>query len=155
MTVLTPVAPLTQMLVDKDTPGIALISDGLGLMVLIGVTLSVVQRTIGENRHTVAQRQDTLGVVLVGLIFLLGFAVEGTRILIADLQPSVAAFSFVGYPISLMLRRIAVNWGVIYGWLWYVHAGLVAALIAYVPFSKFIRVLVRPIVATFDSVLEV
>ena len=155
ITVLAPVTSLTQTLVDKNAPGVALVNDGLGLLVVLGVMLSILRRIVAPDRQAIAREQDTFGAVLVGLIFLMGFAVEGTRILVTDLQPSVAVFSFVGYPISLALRRIAANWGVIYGSLWYVHAGLVAALIAYAPFSKFMRVLVRPVVATFGSALEV
>ncbi|MBU0704288.1 MAG: menaquinol oxidoreductase, partial [Chloroflexi bacterium] len=55
---------------------------------------------------------------------------------------------------SLALGLIPADWVVVYGWLWYVHAGLVATLVAYLPFSKFIHVLISPIVAAFNSALE-
>ena len=78
----------------------------------------------------------------------------GARILVTNLRPGLAAFSFVGYALSLVLKLIPANWGVVYGWLWYIHAGLVAALVAYVPFSKFIHVLIGPIVAALNTALK-
>ena len=86
---------------------------------------------------------------------MVGFIVEGARILTTGLEFGLAAFSFVGYLVSLVLGLVPVDWGVVYGWLWYIHAGLVAALVAYLPFSKFIHVLIGPIVAAFNSALEV
>jgi hypothetical protein len=84
----------------------------------------------------------------------MGFVLEGARILATDLQPGLAVFSFVGYLISLVLGLISANWEAVYGWLWYIHAGLVAALVAYLPFSKFIHILIGPIVAAFNSALK-
>ena len=50
-----------------------------------------------------------------------------------------------------MLRVIPIDWEVVYGWLWYIHAGLVAAMIAYLPFSKFFHVLVSPVVTALNA----
>ncbi|NIV39403.1 MAG: hypothetical protein GWN58_61325 [Anaerolineae bacterium] len=151
---LAPFAPLTQILVNKSSPTVALVYDGLGLLVILGAVLAIVRRYVVKDKQLITGGQDTVAIALIGAIFLMGFVVEGARILTTDLQPDLAAFSFVGHPISAALGLIPANWGAVYGWLWYIHAGLVAALVAYLPFSKFIHVLIGPIVAAFNSALE-
>lgn len=154
LALLAPTGSLTQVLVNKDAPAVALAYDGLGLLVIVGAALAIVRRYITRDKQLITGGQDTVAIALIGAIFLMGFVVEGARILTTGLQFGLAAFSFVGYLFSLVLRLIPVNWGVIYGWLWYVHAGLVAALVAYLPFSKFIHVLISPVVAAFNSALK-
>jgi len=151
---LAPTAPLAQALVNKSAPGVALLYDVLGLMVIGGAAVAIIRRYIVKDEQLITGQQDTVAIALIGSIFLIGFVVEGARILTTDLHPSLAAFSFVGYLISQVLRLIPVDWSVGYGWLWYVHAGLVAAFIAYLPFSKFLHVLVGPIVAAVNSALK-
>jgi nitrate reductase gamma subunit len=153
-TLVLPTAPLTQMLVNKSAPAIALLYDGLGALVILGAVMAVVRRYVIRDEQLITGGQDTVAIALLGAIFLIGFVVEGARILTTDLRPGLAAFSFIGYAVSWALSLIPVSWGVVYGWLWYVHAGLVAALIAYLPFSKFIHVLIGPFVAAFNSALE-
>ncbi len=148
MILLAPTVLLTRILVDKNAPITTLVYDGLGLLIIAGAILSLLRRYIGKNKQAVAKEQDTVTVALIVAIFVVGFVVKGARISIADLPPNLAAFSFIGYPVSLLLRRIPANWGIVYGWLWYVHAGLVAALVAYTPFSKFMRALFSPDLAT-------
>jgi predicted CXXCH cytochrome family protein len=154
MALLAPAAHFTQILVNKSSPAIAIIYDGLGLLVIAGAVLAIVRRYIVKDEQFITGGQDTVAIALIGAIFLMGFVTEGVRILTTALEPSLAAFSFVGYVFSLVLGVIPANWGVVYGWLWYIHAGLVAALVAYLPFSKFIHVLIGPVVAAFNSALE-
>ena len=155
MTLLAPTALLTQILTNKSSPVVAFIYDGLGLLVIVGAVLAIVRRYVTKDKQLITGGQDTVAIVLIGSIFLVGFVVEGARILTTGLEFGLAAFSFVGYLVSLVLGLVPVDWGVVYGWLWYIHAGLVAALVAYLPFSKFIHVLIGPIVAAFNSALEV
>lgn len=151
---LAPTAPFTQILVNKSSPAIALIYDGLGLLVILGAVLAIVRRYIVKDKQFITGGQDTVAIVLIGAIFLMGFVLEGARVLVTDLRPGLAVFSFIGYLVSLVLGLIPANWGAIYGWLWYIHAGLVAALVAYLPFSKFIHILIGPIVAAVNSALK-
>jgi nitrate reductase gamma subunit len=151
---LAPTASLTQGLVNRSSPAVALAYDALGLLVILGACLAIVRRYAFKDKQLITGGQDTVAVALLGGIFLMGFVVEGARILTTNLQPGVAAFSFAGYLASLALGLIPLNWGTAYGWLWYVHAGLVAALVAYLPFSKFMHVLIGPLVAAFNSALK-
>jgi nitrate reductase gamma subunit len=154
MSLAAPTAPLTQILVNKSSPAMALIYDGLGALVVLGAIVAIVRRYVIKDQQLITSGQDTVAIALIGAIFLMGFIVEGARILVTDLRPGLAAFSFIGYAVSRALSLIPVAWSVVYGWLWYVHAGLVAALIAYLPFSKFIHVLIGPFVAAINSALE-
>ncbi len=154
MALVAPTALLTQTLVNKSSPVVALIYDGLGMLVIVGAILAIVRRYVFKDEQLITGGQDTVAIALLGAIFVMGFFVEGTRILTTDLKPGLAAFSFVGYAVSWALDFLPINWGVVYGWLWYVHAGLVAVLVAYLPFSKFIHVLIGPFVAALNSALE-
>jgi nitrate reductase gamma subunit len=154
MTLAAPTAALTQVLVNKSSPAVALMYDGLGALVILGAAVATVRRYVIKDEQLITSQQDTVAIALIGAIFLMGFVVEGARILTTDLRPDLAAFSFIGYAVSRALSLIPVAWSVVYGWLWYVHAGLVVALIAYLPFSKFIHVLIGPFVAAFNTALE-
>jgi nitrate reductase gamma subunit len=154
LALIVPTAPLTQILVDKSAPGVAFVYDLLGLLVILGALLAIYRRFIIRDKQLVTTGQDTLAIALLGLIFLLGFVVEGARILTTDLYPSLALYSFMGYFFSLLLRLIPVAWGVVYFWLWYAHVALVAGLIAYLPFSKFFHVLISPWIAAINSALK-
>jgi nitrate reductase gamma subunit len=154
MTLAAPTAPLTQILANKSSPAVALIYDGLGALVILGAVLAIIRRYVMKDEQLITSGQDTVAIALIGAIFLMGFVVEGARILTTDVRPGLAAYSFIGHAISRALSLIPVAWSVVYGWLWYIHAGLVAALIAYLPFSKFIHVLIGPFVAALNSALE-
>jgi|GEM_PF-1263300 len=154
MALAAPTAPLTQTLVNKSSPMIALIYDGLGALVVLGAGVAVIRRYVVRDEQLITSGQDTVAIALLGTIFIMGFVVEGARILSTDLRPGLAAFSFIGYAFAWVLGLIPVEWSMVYGWLWYVHAGLVAALIAYLPFSKFMHVLIGPFVAAFNSARE-
>ncbi len=149
-----PTAPLTQVLVNKSSPAVALLYDGLGALVIAGAVLAIVRRYVIKDPQLITAGQDTVAIALIGAIFVMGFFVEGARILTTDLRPGLAVFSFIGYAISRVLSLIHVDWSLVYGWLWYVHAGLVAALIAYLPFSKFMHVLIGPFVAAYNTARE-
>lgn len=154
MTVVAPAAALTATLADKNAPAVALTYEVLGLLVVVGAVMVVVRRYVVKDDQLITGTQDTVAVALLGAIFSLGFVVEGLRILATDLRPGLAAFSFVGYAISLALGWLPVDWGAVYPWLWYVHAGLVALFVAYLPFSKFLHVLIGPVVAALNAALD-
>ncbi len=154
LSLLAPTAVLTQTLVDKSAPGVAIVYDVLGLMVIVGALLAIVRRYVRKDPQLLTGGQDTVAIALLGAIFLIGFVVEGARIVTTDLRPGLAVFSFVGYVFSLPLQLIPLDWAAVYPWLWYIHAGLVAAFFAYLPFSKFIHILIGPVVAAFNSALE-
>ncbi len=154
LTWLAPTLPLTLALIDKNSPAVAILYDALGLAVIVGAILAVIRRYARKDPQLITGGQDTVAIGLLGAIFLMGFVVEGVRILATALRPELAAFSFAGFLVSSVLRPMRLDWASLYGWLWYVHVILVTAFFAYLPFSKFIHILIGPIVTAFNSALE-
>ncbi len=155
MTVIAPVSPITWALVNKNSLAIAFIYDALGLAVVLGAALAVVRRYVIKDKQLITGGQDTIAIVLIGAIFSMGFIVEGARIITTDIPSNLAVYSFVGYLVSLALRLTPVNWSAVYGGLWYVHTGLVTALVAYLPFGKFMHVLISPIVTALNAAMKI
>jgi len=150
---IAPTAALTQALVDKNNPIVAFSYDFLAALVILGAILALYRRFVVREQQLVTTGQDTVAVALLGSIFLMGFVVEGARIVTTDLRSGLAIYSFGGHLVALLMRPIPIAWDVFYGYLWYVHAALVAALVAYLPFSKFMHVLISPLVAAINSAL--
>jgi len=86
--------------------------------------------------HVVTEIQDNITLGLIGLLVILGFVTTGARILLTGIPPEVAINSFIGFPISRMLNWLSLDWRLVYPWLWYAHAGVGAAFIAYLPYGK-------------------
>lgn len=151
---LAPLHPLTLALTDKNAPLVALAYDLLALMVVAGAVLAFVRRFVRRDAQLISGRQDGVAIALLGSIFVVGFIVEGARIVVTDLRPGLAAFSFVGYPLSLLLDLIPISWPHVYAWLWYAHAALVIAFFVYLPFSKFFHILIGPLMAAVNAALR-
>jgi cytochrome b subunit of formate dehydrogenase len=133
-------------MLDKNYPPLAFTYDLLGLCIIMGISGAIVRRGQGKTEKAVTTGQDYAVLGLVGAILLIGFWVEGMRILLAAIPLSAALPSFVGYPISLLLSLFPVRWDVVYPYGWYAHAILTGALVAYLPFSKMFHILVSPFV---------
>jgi nitrate reductase gamma subunit len=149
-----PLHPLAQVLVNKNAPVVALIYDLLALMVIVGAVLALIRRFIKRDEQLISGGQDAVAIALLGSIFLIGFVVEGARIVATDLRPGLAAFSFIGYPISLLLDLIPLSWPTVYSWLWYIHVALVVAFVVYLPFSKFFHILISPLMVAVNTALK-
>jgi nitrate reductase gamma subunit len=141
-----PMSPEIARMLDKNYPPLAFTYDLLGLCIIMGVSGAIVRRGQGKTEKAVTTGQDYAVLGLVGAILLIGFWVEGMRILLAAIPLSAALPSFVGYPISLLLSLFPVRWDVVYPYGWYAHAILTGALVAYLPFSKMFHILVGPFV---------
>ena len=88
-------------------------------------------------------QQDRVALVLIAAIVLVGFVLEGMRIAMTG-SPAGAAWAFLGYGISKMFSTgPGLNqW---YGYIWYLHAVLTGAFIAYLPFSKLAHIIMAPV----------
>ncbi len=146
-----PTAPITQAIVDRTSPGVALAFDVLGVAVVAGAVGAMFRRYVEKDEQLLSGQQDAVAIALIGGIFVMGFVVEGARILATGLLPVASAYSFVGYLMSRLLGQVPVHWVAVYGWLWYAHAVLVVVFVAYLPFSKFLHILVGPFVAALGS----
>lgn len=154
LSVAFPMSPQVAVLLDKNYPPIAFIYDFLGLCIIIGTTGAIMRRVHGKTQKAVTGGQDHVVLGLIGAILLTGFLVEGMRILLTAPPLSTALPSFIGYPISLLLGLFSVRWEVVYPYGWYVHAILTGALVAYLPFSKMLHILVSPLILLIKAAME-
>jgi nitrate reductase gamma subunit len=147
-------SPGIALWLDKNYPPIAFTYDLLGLCVIIGVGGATMRRLQKKFQNRPSAGQDMIVLALLGAILITGFIVEGLRILLTALPPSIALPSFVGYPISLLLGLFPIRWEWVYPYGWYVHAILTGLFIIYLPFSKMFHILVSPMVLLIQSVTK-
>jgi cytochrome b subunit of formate dehydrogenase len=149
-----PMSPNIALLLDKNYPPIAFTYDLLGLCVIVGVAGATMRRLQKTFQNRPSAGQDMVVLALLGAILITGFIVEGLRILLTAIPPSVALPSFIGYPLSLFLGLFPVRWEWVYPYGWYVHAILTGLFIIYLPFSKMFHILVSPMVLFMNSVTK-
>jgi hypothetical protein len=63
--------------------------------------------------------------------------------------PPGSSWSFVGYPISIFWA--GATWTGVYGYVWYLHAVLTGAFIAYIPFSRLAHIIIAPVVLAMNA----
>jgi nitrate reductase gamma subunit len=127
-------------LVDKNHPAAALFFDVTGVAVIVGVG-GAVARAMRGSRVSGLPSKDYAALALIGSVVLMGFVVEAARIAMTG---STGAWAFAGYGLSLAIPAgVALNG--IYVWVWYLHAALTGAFVAYLPFSRMFHIVVAPI----------
>jgi nitrate reductase gamma subunit len=141
----------TWVLVDKNAPITALIFDLTGLMILAGVTSAGIRHLI--RPATAAQeglpRPDWPALILLGLVAISGFVAEGLRLALTGSPPASGA-AFIGGLVGAMVTGRTDLAG-LYPYFWYLHAGLWGALMAYLPFSRQLHVILAPVVLVMNS----
>jgi hypothetical protein len=153
LSLLLPETDLTRAMLDKNHPIRALFFDVTGLMIITGVFAALFRPE--RDRRTVSDlpapgRSMTL---LLGLIVLVGFILEGLRIAMTG-WPVGAHYAVIGYSISLMVKGMT---GItnIYGYVWYGHAILTGAFVAMIPFTRMIHMLTTPVVLMAEARLQI
>jgi nitrate reductase gamma subunit len=145
--------PLVWHLVNKDYPATAFLYDLTGLMILVGVGLAFGRGWIHrKDRAHGLPEQDRLALGLIGAIVVIGFILEGMRIALNG-HPVGSEYSLVGYGIGLLFEspRGLVE---VYGFVWYIHAALTGAFIAYIPFSRLLHIIMAPVVLAMNACKE-
>ncbi|MGC8659515.1 MAG: respiratory nitrate reductase subunit gamma [Desulfomonilaceae bacterium] len=142
---ISPASGLAMTLVNRNSGFVATFNDITGVMILVGVVWAMFRRYVSKPEYVATQEQDTVALVIIGLVTLTGFIVEGARILITQLPPHIALSAFAGYFISKILSISNVHWATAYGYLWYLHATLWALFIAYFPFGKLKHIFTTPL----------
>ena len=94
--------------------------------------------------------QDRIALALIGGIVIIGFLLEGLRIVMTG-YPENAAWSFAGYAISLWFSP-SRGLPEVYSFMWYIHAALTGAFIAYIPFSRLLHMILAPVVISINAV---
>jgi len=140
-----PESSLAVTLIDKNSGFTAFANDLCGILILMGIVLSVIQRVIIKPPHVIAETKDNLALLIIGVLVLLGFLAEGVRILMTQVPCEVGLYSFIGYPISRLLSLLPLQWTAIYPYLWWSHAASGAILVAYLPFGKMRHIFNTPL----------
>ncbi len=149
-----PECSLGQALVDKNHPATAFLYDLSGLSILVGAGAAMARRFLADSKGKIINlpSQDRLALSLLGGIVVVGFILEGTRIAMTS-APGQAHFAFIGYIISLFLNGLE-GLSEVYGYLWYLHAILTGAFLAYLPFSRMFHILMGPLAAAVKAVQQ-
>ena len=79
---------------------------------------------------------------LLGGIIVVGFILEGMRIAMTGTQGGVS-YAFLGYAVSRIFAGVSLT--SIYGYVWYLHAILSGAFVAYLPFSRMLHMIMAPV----------
>ncbi len=140
-----PGGALAYALIDKNHPFVALTNDLLGLFIVLGLAAALFQRFVVKPPHVVSEWKDNWALAIIGALVLMGFLLEGARILVTQVPAEKAAYSFVGYLLSLLLAVFPADWPILYVYFWYAHAVLGALLVAYLPFGKLKHIFVTPL----------
>jgi len=132
------------IMIDKNQPLTALFFDLSGMLVILGVVLILlrkyVQRSEGKLKGLPAT--DWPAFSLMGGIIIVGFILEGMRIAMTG-NPEGSQYAFMGYVISRLFKEVSLTG--IYGYMWYVHAILTGAFVAYLPFSRMFHMIMAPV----------
>ena len=140
-----PDSSLALSLLNKNNGFTAFFYDLTGLLIVTGIAWAMIQRFILKPVHVAREGQDNLAIGIIGVLIILGFLLEGTRILMTQIPASMAVYSFIGYPIAKLIAGLGLDWKLIYPYLWYAHAVVGALLIAYLPFGKMKHVFNTPL----------
>jgi predicted CXXCH cytochrome family protein len=145
LSLILPGSPLTAVMLDKNHPVTALAFDLTGLSVVVGVILAVSLK-IRKGKKDVPDlpHQDMAAVILLGLIIISGFIVEGMRIAMTSF-PEGSYYAFAGWIIGFAFKPLN-NINDYYGYVWYAHALVTGAFLAYLPFSRMLHILISPLV---------
>lgn len=113
----------------------------LGLMTALGLSWALFRRYVQRIKRLERRPEDLFLPLWLLIIVFSGFLVEGARL--ASQQPAFAIWSFLGYWMSKLWTRPE---GAVpsYLVLWWSHALLSLAFIAYMPFSKLFHILAAP-----------
>jgi nitrate reductase gamma subunit len=146
-----PESPLPWKLLDQNDPLGAFLFDLSGLLILLGVVLVVGRRAMELSAAvTGLPKPDWLALGLLGGIVVIGFILEGMRIAMTGAPPG-SPYAFLGYAISRLFADTSTVAN-LYGYVWYLHAITTGALVAYLPFSNLLHIIVAPVVLAMNAV---
>lgn len=143
-----PGADATLALLDKNAPVGAFLFDLTGAALLMGLLLAW-RRGSRADRDLLPglPGQDRMALGLLIAVTLAGFLLEGMRMALTGVTDGSA---FLGAFFALPLQ--GAGWlEEAYGWLWYLHAALWGAVVAYLPFSKLMHVILAPLVLALKA----
>jgi len=109
--------------------------DLFNTLILIGVLLALLRRYLVISPQLENLTQDTLAVILIFLIVLTGFLLEGFRCATLPASPELH-YSFMGLIIGSWLKPFDQPWTVYHFYLWLCQGFIPLVFVAYIPFGK-------------------
>ena len=142
--------PFVWPMLDKNQPVTAFLFDLTGVILILGIVFALIRGARKmRTRLPDLPSQDRIALTLIGGIALVGFVLEGMRIAMTGF-PGGSEWAFVGYGIGELFSQGSrlVN---LYGYVWYLHALLSGAFLAYLPFSRLLHIILAPLVLTMNA----
>ena len=127
-----------------------LVMDIAGVMILVGVTMAFFRRLVLRPKYLESRWDDYFALSLLGLIPLLGYFLEATRLLATN--PPWAAWSPIGNLVARFLASLGMSaQGAtqLHDILFWVHAGVALTLVASIPFTKMRHLVYTPLHVIF------
>jgi nitrate reductase gamma subunit len=137
-------------LLDKNHPVHGMFFDVTGLMIIVGAAVAMLRsRSSPSAKLPAMPRHDRLASGLLGATVLVGFALEGLRIAMTG-YPAGSAYAFIGDALSRFFFGVS-SLEDIYGYVWYLHAVLTGAFVAYLPFSRMFHIVLAPVLLAVNA----
>lgn len=147
----TPQSSLPWTMLDKNDPLGAFLFGFSGLMILTGAIFTVLRKIkVRSEDISGLPRQDWPAIFLLGGTIVIGFVLEGMRIAMTGSPPG-SGYAFLGYALSRLFADNPALPG-IYGYIWYLHAIVTGALVAYLPFSNLLHMIMAPVVMAMNAI---
>ena len=136
-------------MLNKNHPLTAFVFDLTGIMIILGLAFAFVR---GRGTHAPGlPKQDRIALALIAGIVVIGYALEGMRIAMTG-GPDGSAYAFLGYAVSRLFIG-ATSLAETYGYMWYLHAALSGVMVAYIPFSRLLHIIIAPVVLAMNEVM--
>ena len=116
-------------------------------MMTVGFLFFVIRRYVSPPPQLRTGPMDNWMVVGLGAILLSGWVAEVIRLNSTHVGPT-AYVAFIGYPLALLFRGLAIPWNALHAWMYVIHGLLTSAVIVTIPFSKFMHVIAGAVVTT-------
>lgn len=115
------------------------LSDGFGLLAIVGLCMALVRRLVLRPKHVVSSMDDAIALGLLLVLFVQGFAIEGLRIATTELRDhlALAHWSPGGYVVALLVQDMSEkSVRLIHQGLWWLHAVTAFVFIGYLSYGK-------------------
>ena len=137
-------------MLNKNNPLNGMFFDATGLMIIVGAVIALIRsRSSPSAKLPAMPPHDRMASGLLGAIVLDGFVLEGMRIAMTG-YPTGSSYAFIGDAVSRFFFGVT-GLEDIYGYVWYLHAVLTGAFVAYLPFSRMFHIILAPVLLALNA----
>jgi nitrate reductase gamma subunit len=137
--------------ISKDDAWFAGVNDFAGVMILFAVGVAMYRRLVLKERQLKTGVEDIFAIVLLAIIVLSGYGLEASRLIAQQVPGSSGWFSFVGYPLSLIMRNANLDWAIAETTFWWAHVVAGMGFVAYLPYGKMIHLIGTPLTVAANT----